>query len=195
MNEGSTAFNYDETEIARRLAALPSLARTLFVCACAERLMPTYSWFCDLTGSANFESLREVLNAAWHDDIPDPSGKATQVIALMPRDEERGEFLVSAVAQNAVACVAYAIQAHQGDEKQASVWAARQLYNSADTVVQQGSAVHQYIENVDLEAPVQLMLRGIYAALNEVVRASREDLFADAQEDGMAFLSYVNGNS
>jgi hypothetical protein len=195
MNEGSAAFSYDEIEIASRLAALPPSARALFACTCAERLMPTYSWFCDLTGSANFKSLREILNAAWHDDIPDPSAKATETIALMPRDEEEGKFLVSAVAQNAVACVAYAIRARQRDEEQASVWAARQLYNSADTVVQQGSAIQRYIENIDLEAPVQLMLRGIYTALNEVAIASREDLFADAQEDGKAFLGYINGDT
>jgi Protein of unknown function (DUF416) len=186
------AFGYDETEIAARLVALPPSARVLFACACAERLMPAYRWFCDITGSTSFGLVREALDAAWSADIPDKTVAVAQVTALMPREDEEETFPGSAIAQNAVACVAYALEARQNGDVQASAWAARQLYEAADVVVQQGSAVQTYIENIDLEAPVQLMLRGVYTVLDDVASMNRAALLARAREDGDAFLGYIS---
>jgi hypothetical protein len=188
----AVTFGYDETEIAGRLAALPPAARALFACACAERLMPAYRWFCDMTDSTAFGLVREALDTAWFADIPDRPVTVAQVTALMPRDDEEETFPGSAVAQNAIACVAYALEARQNGDVQASSWAARQLYEAADVAVQQSSAVQTYIENIDSEAPVQLMLRGIYTILDDVPDMNRAALLASAQKDGGAFLGYVS---
>jgi hypothetical protein len=191
----ATTYGYDETEIAVRLAALSSSARALFACACAERLMPVCRWFYDMTDSMNYVLVREALNAAWSADILHMPVEVAQIAATIPCDNAGGPFPGSAIARNAIVCVAYAMEARQHDELQASVWAARQLYDAADVVVQQGSPTQEYVENIDLEAPVQLMLRGIYTTLDNVVQASRANLLANAQHDGEMFLSYVNGNA
>lgn len=103
--------------------------------------------------------------------------------------------LGSAVAQNAVACVAYALEVRQTGDVQKAVWAARQLYEAADSVVQQGSAVQTYVEDIDQEPPVGLMVRGIYAALDAADSVSSADLLASARQDGEAFLGFVNGST
>jgi hypothetical protein len=73
------------------------------------------------------------------------------------------------------------------------VWAGRQLYEAADAVVQQGAAVQSYVENIDRESPVVLMLRGLYLALDSVIDTSPEAIRAEARADGEAFLGYVAG--
>lgn len=184
---------YDESEIATRVAALPSAARALFACACAERLMAAFRWFCDVTGSAGFKMVRETLDAAWSGDAG-RAGSVGEIITLVPGDEEGELSLGSAVAQNAVACVAYALEVRQAGAVQTAVWAARQLYEAADAVVQQGAAVQTYVEDIDQEPPVRLLVRGIYAALDAAGSASAPVLLAGAREDGEAFLGFMTGS-
>jgi len=186
--------DYDESQIADRLAALPAVARALFACACAERLMAAFRWFCDVTGSASFKVVREVLDAVWSPDEGDWVAREQDIAALVPRDEEGELFLGSAVAQNAVACVAYALQVRRTGAVRTAVWAARQLYDAADAVVQQGAAVQTYIEDVGEEAPVQLIVRGISAALEAAGTSSPADLRARARADGEVFLRFVTGS-
>lgn len=195
MTERVASRDYDETEIAGRLVALLPAARALFACACAERLMAEFRWFCDTSGSASFNAVREALDTAWF-----PGGAAGvagtgEVTALVPGDEEGELSLGSAVAQNAVASVAYALEVRQAGAVQMAVWAARQLYEAADTVVQQGAAVQTYAEDIDRAPPVQLMVRGIYSALDAAGSVSPAELLAGAREDGEVFLGYVNGSA
>jgi len=192
--EFKAAFEYDETEIAGRLAALPSAARALFACACAERLMAAFRWFCDMSGSGSFKAVREALDAAWSPGGAGRPAAASEVAALVPGDGEGEMVLGSAVAQNAVACVAYALEVRQTGEVQKAVWAARQLYEAADAVVQQGAAVQTYVEDIDQEPPVRLVVRGIYAALDAAGSASATVLLARAREDGEAFLGFMTGS-
>lgn len=103
--------------------------------------------------------------------------------------------LGSAVAQNTVASVAYALGVRQTGEVQKAVWAARQLYDAADSVVQQGSAVQTYVKDIDQEPPVRLMLGGIHAALDVADSASSADLLISARHDGDAFLSFLTGKA
>jgi hypothetical protein len=195
VTERLASPNYDETEIAGRLAVLPPAARALFACACAERLIAAFRWFCDLTGSASFKVVREALDAAWSPDSAGRVAEAVDIAALVPGDKEGELSLASAVAQNAVACVVYALEVRQTGAVETAAWAARQLYEAADAVVQQGAAVQAYVEDIDQEPPVQLMVRGIYAALEAAASASASDLLARARQDGEAFLGFVNGSS
>lgn len=195
MSQEIASREYDETEIAGRLAALPPAARALFATACAERLMAAFRWFCDRAGSAGYKLVRAALDAAW--SLHDAGGAAGEldIAALAPGDEEGDLAVGSAVAQNAVACVAYAVGVRQTGDVQQAVWAARQLYEAADSVVQQGSAIQTYVEDIDNEPPVRLMVRGIYAALDTVGSASREELLVSARHDGEALLGFMTGST
>lgn len=195
MTERLAPRDYDETEIADRVAVLPSAARALFACACAERLMAAFRWFCDMTSSASYKVVCEALDAAWSPDNARRAPGERDVAALVPGDEEGELMLGSAVAQNAVACVAYALEVRQTGEVQKAVWAARQLYEAADAVVQQSAAVQTYVEDIDQEPPVQLMVGGIYAALDAAGGVSPPDLLASARQDSEAFLGFVNGSA
>jgi uncharacterized protein YjaG (DUF416 family) len=191
--EQSGALQYSESDMAARIAALSLPERALFACACAERLMPAHRWFCQITGSSNFTVVREALDAAWSADV----GRAVNVadvIAVMPRDDEMGLFRAWAIARNAVASVAYALEVRLKGDVQASVWAARQLYEAADTVVQQAAPAYTYIENIDQEEPVQLIVRGINSALDDAGNPVHASLIAKARKDGEAFLGFVRIN-
>jgi hypothetical protein len=59
MTEQLAMPNYDEDEIAGHIAALPSPARALFACACAERLIAGHS--CD-EASLRGEGIKAYLN-------------------------------------------------------------------------------------------------------------------------------------
>lgn len=191
MTERLPAGNYDETEIADRLTALLPADRALFTCACAERLMPALQWFCDAVGSVNYMVVREALDAAWSLDDACWAAGQYDLGALLPCSEEGDLALASTVAMNAVACVVYALEVCKTGEVQKAVWAARQLYEAADSLVQQGSALHAYLEEIDQEPPVQLLVRGIYAALDAAHNVPSADLLVSARYDGEAFLGYM----
>jgi hypothetical protein len=152
--------------------------------------MAVYLWFCDVTGSASFKVVREALDVAWSPGNAEKAGQPS-VAELVPGDEEGELTLGSAVAQNAVACVAYALQVRQTGTAEPALWAARQLYEAGDAVVQQGAAVHTYAEDIDHEPPVQLMVRGIHAALDSATSPSPAGLLAAARADGETFLGFV----
>lgn len=104
MTERPAPRDYDETEIAGRVAVLPSAARALFACACAERLMAAFRWFCEMTSSASYKLVREALDAAWSPEDARRAAEKRDVAA--PGDEEGELSLGFAVAQNAVVSVA-----------------------------------------------------------------------------------------
>ena len=187
--------SYDEAEIASCLAGRSLAVRAAFSCACAERLMPSFGWFCALAGTSDFNVVRAALDAAWTPGGAGARAATDDVLAAMPPNDEGELFLGSAVAQNAVAAVGYSLEVRDNGAVQAAVWAARQLYVAADTVVQQGAPAYSYVENIDQEQPVILMVQGIYSTLDSAGSRPLADLRADAQEDGDAFLRFVNGEA
>jgi hypothetical protein len=199
MTEWLDAARYDEIELAGKLSVLTPPARTLFVCACAERLMPAYRWFCLVTGSDDHGLVREALNVAWAsaagEAVAELDSLRKRIIDLAPHSDDLQISLGHAVAQNAVACVCYALEVCQTGDVQASVWAARQLYDAADSVVQQGSAAQTYIADIDREEPVRMMLQGIAAALGDVGSSNVADLRAKAADDGEKFLTFLTGEA
>jgi hypothetical protein len=95
---------------------------------------------------------------AWTVDAPGQPAELgslrKRVMDAAPDAGDPGPFPGAAVAQNAVAAVRYALEACLTGEVQPSVWAARQLYEAADAVVQQGAAVQTYVKDIDREQPV-----------------------------------------
>jgi uncharacterized protein YjaG (DUF416 family) len=195
---GSTGIRkYDEDELAKILLMVPPRARASFSCACAERLMPVYQWFCLVTGSGNYPLVREALNIAWTASAPEQTAELglmrKRVMGTAPDSEDPRMFPGVAVAQNAVAGVCYALEVCLTGDVQASVWAARQLYEAADAVVQQSAAAQTYVTDLDREQPVRMMLEGIAAALRDASSADAADLRVKAEEDGREFLAILTG--
>jgi hypothetical protein len=114
-----------------------------------------------------------------------------RVMGAAPNSEDLRKSPGVAVAQNAVASVCYAIEVRLTGDVQASVWAARQLYEAADAVVQQGAAAQTYVTDIDQEQPVRMMLEGIAAALRDASSPDAADMRSKAQEDGEKFLAIL----
>jgi hypothetical protein len=66
---------------------------------------------------------------------------------------------------------------------------------AADAVVQQGAAVQTYVEDIDREQPVAMMLAGIAAALDEVSGPGAADLRTRAEMGGAGFLALLTGQA
>lgn len=195
-NDG--VLEYDEEHIGARLTAMSRAQRALFACANAERLMPAYRWYCEQTGCSDVEAVRLALDAAWSaagSGSPMPAADITHlredVEARVPDADDDLAPPGGAVAQNAVACVAYSLQASESDEARPAVWSARQLYEAADSVVQQRAPGGTYIDDIEREPPVRLLLQGIAATLDHVLTVDDSHLRAEAEADGHKFLAYV----
>lgn len=195
MNGFPGIRNYDENELAKMLSGLTTRTRASFSCACAERLMPTYQWFCLATSSCNYRLVREALNIAWTANAPEQMAELgsmrKRVMDAAPNSEDLRMSPGVAVAQNAVASVCYAIEVCLTGDVQASVWAARQLYEAADAVVQQSAAAQTYVTDIDREQPVRMMHEGIAAALRDASSPDAADLRIKAEEDGERFLAIL----
>jgi hypothetical protein len=98
-----------------------------------------------------------------------------------------------AVAQNAVAAVAYALEAAELAQVQSAVWAARQLYEAADAVVQQASEAHTYIEDIEAHPAARLAVDGIVATLDSLESESVSSILDAARVDGRAFSKLMAG--
>ena len=70
---------------------------------------------------------------------------------------------------------------------------ARQLYEAADYLVQREAPNQTYIEDLEQEAPIQLVLRGLASALGNLDSASLDQLRTVARADGDALLTVFKG--
>jgi hypothetical protein len=91
----------------------------------------------------------------------------------------------SPLAQNAAAAVAYALRTWSSGESQNGAWAARQLYEAADYLLQLGKPGNDYVEGGE---PVSLALRAIGDALTDVEASGADELRAAALSDGQELL-------
>jgi uncharacterized protein YjaG (DUF416 family) len=185
-----TSPAYDEATIKARLDALPQDQRVLFACACAERLLPLYAWFASKTGQGDPDGLREALDIAWGvrpglapgNEVDSRRGS---IEGLVPDDNDADWSVWSPLAQNAAAAVAYSLRTWLSGDSQNGAWAARQLYEAADYLLQLGKRGHAYVEEGE---PVSLALRAIADTLIDVAKADVDGLRAAAVADGEALL-------
>jgi len=180
---GESVFVYDETVLKERVAQLPGSDRTLLAAACAERLMPLYAWI----ASADAAKVRSALDLVWSGSVS--AERQQEVEELVPHEDDEDAPVEVALVQNAIAAVAYALRAVGSHDAQDVVWAARQLYEAADYIVQREAPNQTYIEDLEQEAPIQLVLRGLGSALEDLESASPAQLRTRAQADGDALLA------
>lgn len=188
---GEFLLVYDEAALKERVDRLPGLARTLLAAACAERLMPLYEWIAGAGGSTETVSVRSALDLAWSASVSTQLAEQAQleIEDLIPDEEDDDSPVDAALVQNAVAAVAYTLRTVGSHDAQDVVWAARQLYEAADYIVQREAPSQTYIEDLEQEAPIKLVLRGLGSTLGDIESASFAQLRTRAQADGDALLA------
>jgi len=184
-------LTYDEQTLAERLADLSHPELAAFAAACAERLMVVLDSIAGEAASPVVACGRAALDLAWSDSASrDQVEQALpDVEALVPDEDDETIGPNVALVQNAIASVAYALRARLSPSVQEAVWAARQLYEAGDFIVQRGAANHSYVSNLDRQAPIQIVLQGMESALRDAKSGSFTQLRSRAEADGRALVA------
>ncbi len=167
----ATEPTYDEQQIRDQLDGLPSVSRVAFAAACAEWLYPCYEEFARSTGQGDPAMLRAVIDAAWSlaefEALPRNDIERLRALAesLVPNDEDENWSTLSPLAQNAAASAAYALRTWLLEDPQQAVWAARQVFEAGDYLVQLAAPVQSYVATSNLDEPAALAIGGIALAL------------------------------
>jgi uncharacterized protein YjaG (DUF416 family) len=190
-------MEYDESVIEARLTALPKPARVLFAVACAERLMPLFASYCGTTPTTEFAAARGALDDAWSATGDEAKitvelrDSVSKVEALIPDEEAEGAvFPGVAFAENAVASVAYTLRTWLCDTPRDAMWAGRQLYETADLVVQLTVSAGTKEQGGNTASPqaTEQATRWILTLLDSVKRVTPAKLRAEAEADGRSLL-------
>lgn len=162
---------YDERKIRDQIDRLPAAGRVAFAAACAEWLYPCYVEFARITGQGDPAGLRSVVDAAWSlaeaKELPrsDVGNLRALAESLVPSDDDDDWSTLSPLAQNAAASAAYAVRTWLLEDPQEAVWAARQLFEAGDYLVQLAAPAQSYISSTDSDEPLSLAIGGIAIAL------------------------------
>lgn len=186
----SASGTYDEAEIGSALHELTLTKRVAFAAACAEWLYPSYEQFARTTSLGDLAALRSVVDTAWvlakGEVVPFGTVDQQRLIAesLVPSDEDEDWSPLRPLAQNAAAAAAYALRVWPAGRTQEAVWAARQLYEAADYIVQLEGAALSYSEVGDYDVPFLMAVDGIALALKHAARNEVEQARREAAEGG-----------
>jgi Protein of unknown function (DUF416) len=162
---------FDERQIRNQLDALPAISSVAFAAACAEWLYPCYEEFARATGQGDPAALRAVVDAAWSlaesEELPRNDIEHLRTLAelLVPNDDDENWSTLSPLAQNAAASTAYAVRTWLLEDPQQAVWAARQLFEAGDYLVQLVAPFQSYVATTDSDEPASLAISGIALAL------------------------------
>jgi hypothetical protein len=170
---------------------MPGAIRPVLAAAYAERLMPLYEWISGVAASADVATIRSALELAWSPGGSVQKAKLVQqeVQELIPDEDDECAPADVALVENATTAVAYAVRTIISQDPQDVVWAARQLYEAGDYILQRGAPNDTYVDDSDHEVPIQLVLRGLDSALADVGSAPVAQLRVRAQADGDALLA------
>lgn len=131
-------LRYDEAGLVDDLSGVPPPGRSLFAVACAERLVPAYEQFAERTGEGDPQMVRTAVAHLWArlggQRSADLETEREAMEALVPREDESW-VIEAGLAENATACVAYAIDCLLTGKPQDAAWAARQVYEAVDLLI------------------------------------------------------------
>jgi hypothetical protein len=128
--------SYDQA-LKAELKTLPQRTQAAFAAACAERLYLAYAAFLQASRRDDDGLIRQGLSFDWEwaktgvTQDPDPTDLVDRCVALIP-DDEAGDFIPTH-AEDAIASVAYALQAAAGLAEGAAGWAAQRGMDSLDS--------------------------------------------------------------
>jgi uncharacterized protein YjaG (DUF416 family) len=191
---------YDEDRIRAELMNLSRQGQVAFACAMGELLMPTAAWLSATTNRGDPEVLRSALDVAWRfvagDSLPASEIEEARQVAesLVPDDQDEDWTMLSPLLQNAAASVAYALRACLASDPRDAVWAARQVHEAADYLVQLTGSDHSYVDDPASE-PMLIAIRAIESALDMDGSESVVDLQSATTTDGEAFLRLLDPGS
>ena len=140
---------FDEKALVSALETLSQKRRVAFAAACAEHLRPAYEVFSRRSGRGDSKALGDILGKLWDDLAGDSmsSGELQSALddcmKLIPREDEGPWVPEQAVAEDAVAALAYALRCRQNGSSQEAALSARRCYEAVDYYVINA-------ENVDL---------------------------------------------
>lgn len=181
---------YDERKIRERLERLPNTRQVAFAAACAEWLYGCYEEFASATGQGVPLALRAVIDTAWtlskSEALPRDGVERMQALAesLVPNDHGEDWSELSPLAQNSAASAAYALRTWLLQDCQEAVWAARQLYEAGDFLLQVGAA-DVYAATAGSDGPFALVVNGVAAALENSSNGNVEAVRAEAMRGGL----------
>jgi hypothetical protein len=130
-------FNYDEAHMLDVLKAMPPDSRLACVAAAATRLVPACERFAALHATPGRGRARQIAAALWmgiegkDPDPPDWRAVLNEVMGMIPGEDVEGGMLTS-LAEDALASLAYAIRCLLTDDPQQAAWALGREYDAAD---------------------------------------------------------------
>jgi hypothetical protein len=130
-------YSYDKQALLGRLAALPPAARLACATAAATRLMPACERFAAVQSNGRQGRARDIVAELWQSILAgDPDGQSwpavlDEVMAMIPGKEVEGGLL-TLVAEDALASLAYAIRCRVVDEPSQAEWAVAREYDATD---------------------------------------------------------------
>jgi uncharacterized protein YjaG (DUF416 family) len=134
-----TQRTFDRDVLTARLEGLDPRQRSRFAIACAERLLPSYRRFQELTGRGSPDVIAEALGAARAHLASggEADSELVQFVescqALVPTEDDPWTA-ESGIAQNAAAAAVYAVRSVISGSVDDAVWAAVQGYEAADLI-------------------------------------------------------------
>ena len=187
----TSQLQYHDVANLERLAALGEQSRGQYACAAAELLFPTYAaFFPDEAGRA-----RSALDLAWADSSSSLASSELQEELLgLYIDEDEGEIFSTAVAQNAIGALVFALRTAQSGNSKDALDAGMQVYEltyfaaggeyaerDSSKVVQRGLAALELLFET-LESQREHELRALAADLadrlaTELLNAKSRELF------------------
>ena len=123
----------------------------MFAGACAEWLYPCYAEFNRVTSYGDPVALRAVVDAAWSltklEVLSRRDIERLRIVAelLVPKDADDNWSILSPIAQNAAASAAYAVRTWLLQDSQQAAWAARQLFEAGEYLVQLCAPAQSYV--------------------------------------------------
>jgi hypothetical protein len=130
-------LNYDEAQLLDVLKAMSPDERLACAAAAATRLVPACERFAALHGTPGQGRARQIAAALWHciegNDPDPPNWRAVlnEVMGMIPGEDVEGG-MVTLLAEDALACMAYALRCLLTDDPQQAAWALGREYDATD---------------------------------------------------------------
>lgn len=131
-------LTFDERWLVSELNRVSKKLRATFAAACAERLIPAYRRFYEMTKRGDPMALALILERLWQDlqglalTDDELKGALDTCTQLIPNEDAGVWITEQAAAEDGAAAVAYSIRCRQGGEAQEAAWAARRIYEALD---------------------------------------------------------------
>ncbi|CAH0276536.1 hypothetical protein SRABI118_03646 [Massilia sp. Bi118] len=133
----ASLFSYDKPRLLQALAAMSPPARLACATAAATRLMPVCERFAAVQATGKQDRAREIVAELWQCILADDAGQQPwtavldEVMAMIPGKEVEGGLLTM-MAEDALASLAYAVRCLLVDTPQEAEWAVGREYDATD---------------------------------------------------------------